>query len=580
MDDTPIRKLWSMKPLRLVTLKGTVSQVAAWEKEIEVAAWRCTGCNTRWTFKVDTEFITTPGCIDECKEGTVVLENDKCQYKKNQWGKLQESADDVEPGKVPMNAPFKLSEGLVGNVKPGDRVELTGWVQVKRRKNRDPSPVADPYLHICHVKQCDPSESKIVLTEEDKKKFHEWVGTPDHLDRLVKSTASTLHGMVNEKTAVNLFEVGGTPKTINGERIRGDIHVFLPGDPGEGKSKLLKWAILMSTRGILTNGRGSTAAGLTASVIKDEETGLYSLAAGAMVLADMGHCGIDELDKMRPEDRSALHSAMEDQIVRIDKANIHSDLNSRTAMIAACNPKDGIWNTSYTLRENLKGIPVPLLTRFDLIFVVVNERNVEEEMVRADYIINSRTDPESVKPPYLPEELKKFYSYARQFSPTIPPEAGAVIRKFYEDVLRASKRIRVLQITPRDLEGLFRLTEACAKLHLRDKASVYDAETAIRVKRASMMSAGMDPSTGRVDMGILETGVSTSSVDARNDLLGWIMDRERMSIDNTVVRSDVIGHMVNESKIGPRERCEELLRSMIRDGVLYEPKVGRVKAVG
>ena len=576
VKQSELRHVWSLPPLRFISVKGIVSQIGLWEKQIEKAVWRCT-CGNQWDEDQETEFMRTPRCdIDKCR-GSVSLVNDDCRYIQVQWVKLQESPDDVEPGEIPMSIQAKLRERLVGRIKPGDRVELSGWVQVRRRKPNDPNPLADPYLEVNHIEFKELSESKIVVTGDDKNKFMAWVSSPNHFSNLIKSTAPSLHGLENEKTAIILQRVGGVAKNLEGEKRRGDIHVFLVGDPGEGKSQLLRWGALMNPRSIETSGKGSTAAGLTATVLKDEETGMYSLAAGALVLADGGLVIADEFDKMRPDDRSVLHTALEDQFVPINKAGINTKLNSRTSLLAACNPKDGMWNNSLTLKENLKGIPTPLLTRFDLIFVVSNQRSVDDEMKRVQHMINTLTKTGVEPVPYQMDELKKFYVYARGYTPQVSPEASAAIMVYYESVLHAQRKRNTIMITPRDLEGMLRLTEASAKLHLRILATVADAEIAIKIKQASMMSSSIDPATGMVDANIINVGMSKSSVDMRRHLLQWAMDRCGESIDGTVTREEVTGYMVNNLKVDGLERAKDILESMKRDTVFFEPRPGRLK---
>lgn len=184
--------------------------------------------------------------------------------------------------------------------------------------------------------------------------------------KLVQSIAPSIYGYENIKEAILYLLFGSVAKRLPDIKIRGKLNILLVGDPGTAKSQLLRYVASIAPRGLYTSGRGTTAAGLTAAVLREKTTGEMSLEAGVLVLADKGVACIDEIDKMREEDRTAMHEALEQHTVSIAKAGIVATLNARTSVLAAANPTLGRYNTYTTITENLS-LPIALLSRFDLI---------------------------------------------------------------------------------------------------------------------------------------------------------------------------------------------------------------------
>ena len=524
-----------------------------------------------------------------CKHTSLAIIPKASRFIDFQILRLQELPEDLPPGQLPHYVNVSIKQDLVDYARPGDRIVLTGIVRIEQERISGVSKSESALYRLRMdgnnvefiggkgLKSSRRTEREEISPDEEKL-VKSLAKNPDIYDRLIASFAPHIRGHALFKEAILLLIVGSTQRVLtDGTKIRGDINVFLVGDPGTAKSEMLKFCARIAPRGLYTSGRGSTAAGLTAAVVKDA-SGIFMLEAGAVVLGDQGLVCIDEFDKMRPEDRSALHEVMEQQSASIAKGGIVATLNARTSILAAANPMFGKYDIFKNIYENVN-LPIPLLTRFDLVFIVRDIPSQEKDRNIAQHIISqhgsSGTDTTSLIDIDI---LTKYLSYAKRGEPALTKEAENLIMEFYLKMRNISgdDKENMITITPRQLEGLIRLATARARLLLKNQVEGEDADRAIYLFNEMLKNSGTDVNTGKVDIGVLQ-GRPKSEV-SKLQMFMEILRTLEGEPKSSVPEQGFVDELVKSDKFS-EEEARNYIRRMIRDASIYESKPGHYNTV-
>ena len=521
----------------------------------------------------------------KCTHRDLEISPEQSKFIDFQMVRLQELPEDLPPGQLPHYLDVTVLQDLVDNARPGDRIILTGIVRIEQEHIPSMRGKSGIYrlrvqgnnieFHRGRGNKTSRSTEREEISPDEERIIKSLVKNPDIYERLVASFAPHVSGHDIIKEAILLLIVGSTQKILaDGAKIRGDINVFLVGDPGTAKSEMLKFCARIAPRGLYTSGRGSTAAGLTAAVVRDK-IGIMMLEAGAVVLGDQGLVCIDEFDKMKPEDRSALHETMEQQSVSIAKGGIVATLNARTSILAAANPMFGKYDPFKNITENVN-LPVPLLTRFDLIFVVRDIPSKEKDTRIARHILNlhrvSGTDTKSLIDVDI---LTKYLSYAKRFDPNLTPEAEDLILNYYM-TMRNVESEGMITVTPRQLEGLVRLATARARLLMKTQVDGEDAERAIFLMQSMLQDAGVDVNTGKVDLGVLQ-GRPHSEV-SKMQLFMDVMKSLEGDEKRPVEEKAFVKELTKTGKF-TEDEARKYLKKLQRESAIYESKPGHYNRV-
>jgi len=565
---------------KLIMVDGIVTRVSEVKPQLISAMFQCNCGQKTEVLQVEgryTPLATCPACK---RDGPFTLIAEDSTFVDWQKIRIQEMPEELPPGQMPRSIDVIVKEDLVDAARPGDRVAIIGVLMSVQdfvpRKGR--LTTFRTYVDTNYVDNSEKESERVEVTPEEERVIldlakDEWV-----YQKIVKSIAPSIYGLEDIKEAIALTLFGGVPKTLpDGVKIRGEINTLLVGDPGTAKSQLLIYTAELAPRGLYTSGKGSTAAGLTAAVLRDTDTGDMTLEAGALVLADRGVACVDEFDKMNPQDRVAIHQAMEQQTISIAKAGIVATLNARAAILAAANPALGRYNIYKNPAENID-LPVTVLSRFDLIFVIMDRPESERDKRMAEHVLSLHSSRGAgIEAPITPHLLRKYISYAKKnMTPVLTPEAAKKIREFYLETRAMGENPESpVPITARQLEALVRLAEARAKMGLKKEITVEDAEAVIRLMKTSLKMVGIDKETGRPDIDTIMVGKSKSQRERFDIILDLVRELGKESKDGIVPVEKVIDAARAQ---GVEEHfARAAVTQLIREGVLYEPKQGLVR---
>uniref|UniRef100_A0A8C0W4I8 DNA replication licensing factor MCM5 n=1 Tax=Castor canadensis TaxID=51338 RepID=A0A8C0W4I8_CASCN len=467
---------------------------------------------------------------------------------------------------------------LCDKVVPGNRVTIMGIYSIKkfglnssRGRDRVGVGIRSSYIRVLGIQvDTDGSGRSFAgaLSPQEEEEFRRLAALPNVYEVISKSIAPSIFGGTDMKKAIACLLFGGSRKRLpDGLTRRGDINLLMLGDPGTAKSQLLKFVEKCSPIGVYTSGKGSSAAGLTASVMRDPSSRNFIMEGGAMVLADGGVVCIDEFDKMREDDRVAIHEAMEQQTISIAKAGITTTLNSRCSVLAAANSVFGRWDETKG-EDNIDFMPT-ILSRFDMIFIVKDEHNEERDVLLAKHVItlhvSALTQTQAVEGEIDLAKLKKFIAYCRaRCGPRLSAEAAEKLKNRYiimrsgaRQHERESDRRSSIPITVRQLEAIVRISEALSKMKLQPFATEADVEEALRLFQVSTLDAALSGTLSAVE------GFTSQE------------DQEMLSrIEKQLKRRFAIGSQVSEHSIiqdftkqkYPEHAIHKVLQLMLRRG--------------
>ena len=579
-----IRNLRSKHIDKLYCIDGIVKSASEVKPQIYSTVYKCPDCGALIEVEQVGKILRKPNFC-ECgrKSGFDLVEKKMVDIR---WLRINEPFE-ITTGERPGEIAVFLKGDLTTpemqrKTDPGNRIKIVGVVkELPIKIGGKEATKRDIYIDVNYVEPSDIEYEELEITPEDEKKIKEFASDPMIFEKLMHSIAPTIYGFDEIKEAIVLQMFGGVPHQMpDGTRVRGNIHILITGDPGTGKSQILKLVSDVIPRGKYVSGKGVTGAGLTASVRKEEElTGGWVLEAGALVLANKGLISIDEFDKMNKDDQIAMHEAMSLETISIAKASITATLPSQTAVLAAANPKFGRFDPMQPIVKQID-IPQTLMSRFDLKFALRDKPDRAKDRELAEHILTSRMSPETTIPTIPVPFLRKYLAYAKMKCTKIrlTEEASKVLRDFYVDMRNryAGEETATVPITLRQYEALIRMAEASAKVRLSDHVTVEDAQRAIKIMKFSLRQLGYEPETGRIDIDRIESGITTSQ---RNKIRAVLEIIDSLHEEGRGVSIEDIKAEASEKHGMSDSDVLEIIDRLKRDGTVFEPRSGYIRKV-
>jgi replicative DNA helicase Mcm len=568
----------------LRSIHGIVNRVVEIMPRLMIGVFVCNSCGFKMEVLQDHFQFTEPlechkdegGCGKRKGSTTFNHRMMEAAWINRQKIELQDVPEMLQGHEQAYKKVLYVEGDLCNMVVPGDRVNVTSIIKCKSRKEgQTTSSSFRIYLQGVHISN-ERSIADIEISPEEIVEFEAFSKEPEVVKRLARSIACSLYGLEEVKIAM-ILSVTGAPTRVKSDKTprRGEIHLLIVGDPGTGKSILIKFIVALHPRGIYASGKSSTGAGLTAAVVKDNfGEGNFTLEGGVMVMADGGIAAIDEMDKMSKDDVSNLHEAMEHGTITISKV-IKAVLRAQTTVIGAANPKNGVFSPDQVIAPQID-LPAPLQSRFSMIFAIFDEPKPERDEELALHNLECVYDPtsENVVPEHTSAWIMKYIWYAKRFEPIMPYEIRKLLAKRYAEIRSPRSFTSSIigdeqrTITTRQLEDLQRLSEASARIRLSEVVEEQDVNLAIDLLETSLkqITAGED---GTIDILAIETGIPKSRREQKTILLD-VLREENAHYDEGASYATVLDEVMARSKMEDHEVRKLLGELYKKDEIIYQ----------
>lgn len=571
----------------LIGIRGVVSKQSQVEPVPEELAFECQRCGKMNYIPQQTRKTQEPHECEGCqRQGPFVIDHDQSTFRNHRLIRMQLPPNKSQ-GSTDSTIDIKLFDDLVTAIQPGDHAIVGATLRAEQRKDDAPFKL---YAEAESVEILETDFEDVEVDDAAEERI-ESLAADDPYQTLIDSFAPSIYGHDHVKEAIILQLFGGTTKELpGGGRERGHSHIALIGDPGTGKSKQLEYATEITPRSVFSGGKTSSAAGLTASAVRDDfgPGGEWTLEGGALVKADKGLACIDELDKADENDRNSLHEALEQMQVSVSKAGINATLNARTTLLAAANPKSGRFNKHASIAEQIELDPA-LLSRFDLLFTFQDHPDEDRDKkiiehkakmwdIGARMAADEYGDIEDsdVMPAVEKSLIRKWIAHAkRNCNPTVTDEAREAVEDAFKNLRQANSGMdpddRPVPVTFRRQEAIHRLAEASARVRLSNRVEQQDVLRAVRLIRRSLEDVGVDPESGEFDADIVETGVSTSQRSRRKKITAVVVELSDDFPEKAgAPRDEIISFLVEEFGF-TRSKLKHDIDQMKQSGELYSP---------
>ncbi len=580
-QEIKVRNLRSRNLNEMLVVEGIIRQASDVRPQIVNAKFECPSCGTVLSLlQIEKKFREPTRCSCGRRGGFKLISKEMVD---TQRLVIEEAPESLTGGEQPKRINIFLKEDLVEpymeeKTTPGSRVKVFGILK------EVPVPLQsgglstrfELALEANNIIPMEETFEELDINEEDERQILELSQDPKVFEKLTKSIIPSVWGYDEIKRCLILQLFGGVEKThADGQRSRGDIHILLIGDPGVAKSATLVFMAKISPKGRYVVGKSATGAGLTATVVRDEYLRGWSLEAGSMVLANRGLLCIDELEKMDPGDRSAMHEAMEQQTVTISKANVHATLRAETSVLAAANPKFGRFDPFQSIAQQID-LPPTLINRFDVIFPLRDLPNREKDELIATHVLHEhRKMGEEML--ISKDLLRKYVAYAKQrVKPFLGDEAMDELKKFYVELrntpVSGENAVRPIPISARQLQALIRMSEASAKMRLSETVDPGDAKRAIEIMKYYLMQVGYDYESKTFD---IDRGTGGMPASQRNkvfivrDVITQLESRLGKMIPIEEIEKELEGKLT-------KDEIEEAITKLDVSGIIFRPRRGYV----